>query len=79
MSQKPRKEQPRAARRAPRFSAFLLTGGLAGLLTGLFLSFIGPVDVRYDTSAALGFLGLIFAGLGALAGAIIAVVLEKRT
>jgi hypothetical protein len=44
----------------------------------LFLGFIGPVDARYSASAALGFLGLIFAGLGALVGGIIAVVLEKR-
>ena len=51
---------------------------LAGLLMGFFLSVIGPVDVRYDGSAALGFLGLIGAGLGVLAGGIIAVLLDKR-
>jgi hypothetical protein len=44
----------------------------------LFLSVIGPGDVRYDASAALGFLGLIFAALGGLVGGIIAVLLEKR-
>ena len=77
VSQQPRK-QPRQVRRTPRFSAFLLTGGLAGLLIGFFLSVIGPVDVRYDASAALGFLGLIFAGLGSLVAGIIAVLLEKR-
>jgi hypothetical protein len=78
VSQQPRKQQPRPFRRTPRFSAFLLTGALAGLLIGFFLSVIGPVDARYAASAALGFLGLIFAGLGALAGGIIAVLLEKR-
>jgi membrane associated rhomboid family serine protease len=79
VSELPRKSQPRRVRRAPRFTAFLLTGGLAGLLTGLFLSAIGPVDARYDTSAAAGFLGLIFAGLGALAGGLVAVLLDRRT
>jgi len=78
VSQQPRKQQPRQARRTPKFSAFLITGGLAGLIIGFLLSVIGPVDARYDASAALGFLGLIFAGLGALAGGIIAVLIEKR-
>ena len=71
-------QQPGKVRKAPKFTAFLLTGGLAGLLIGFFLSVIGPVDVRYDGSAALGFLGLIGAGLGMLVGGIIAVLLDKR-
>jgi hypothetical protein len=71
-------QQPGKVRKAPKFTAFLLTGGLAGLLIGFFLSVIGPVDARYDGSAALGFLGLIGAGLGMLVGGIIAVLLDKR-
>jgi len=78
VSQQPSKEQPRTVRRKPNFTAFLLTGGLAGLLIGFFLSVIGPVDTRYDASAALGFLGLICAGLGVLVGGLIAVLLDKR-
>jgi len=45
---------------------------------GFFLSVIGPVDARYDGSATLGFLGLIFAGVGALAGGLVAVLLDRR-
>ena len=71
-------QQPGKVRKRPNFTAFLLTGALAGLLIGFFLSVIGPVDVRYDGSAALGFLGLIGAGLGMLVGGIIAVLLDKR-
>jgi hypothetical protein len=71
-------QQPGKVRKRPNFPAFLLTGGLAGLLIGFFLSVIGPVDARYDASAVLGFLGLVFAGLGLLAGGIIAVLLDKR-
>jgi membrane associated rhomboid family serine protease len=78
VSQQPHGQQPRPARRTPKFTAFLLTGALAGLLIGFFLSVIGPVDAGYDSAVVLGFLGLIFAGLGALVGAIIAVLLEKR-
>ena len=78
VSQQPSKQQPRQARRPPRFSAFLITGGLAGLVIGFFLSVIGPVDAPYDASATLGFLGLIFAGVGALAGGLVAVLLDRR-
>ena len=78
VSQQPHGQQPRPARRTPKFTAFLLTGALAGLLIGFFLSVIVPVDARYDGSAALGFLGLIGAGLGMLVGGIIAVLLDKR-
>lgn len=59
--------------------AFLLTGGLVGLLTGFLLSVFREDDPRYDASAALGFLGLIFAGLGVLVGGIIAVLFDKRS
>ena len=45
---------------------------------GFFASVVGPVDTRYDASAALGFLGLIFAGLGMLVWGVIAVLLDKR-
>ena len=58
VSQQPRKQLARPARRQPRFIAFLFTGGLLGLLVGLFLSLAGPADTRYDSAAALGFLGL---------------------
>lgn len=71
-------EQPGKARRSPRFPAFLATGGIVGLLVGLFLSVNGHPDNRYDDAAALGFLGLVCAGLGVLAGGIIAVLLDRR-
>ena len=78
MSQQPRKHEPRRIRSAPKFSAFLLTGALAGLVLGLVLGVTGPADARYDSFTAPGLLGLIFAGLGALTGGVVAVLLEKR-
>jgi len=71
-------QPPPKVRRTPNFTAFLLTGGILGLLVGLFLSVFGPGDLSYDGSSALGFLGLIGTGLGVLAGGLIAVLLEKR-
>jgi ethanolamine transporter EutH len=78
VSHQPGKQAANTPRRQPRFAAFLITGALLGILIGVALSVIGPEDPRYDGSAALGFLGLIFAGLGALLGGLIAVLLEKR-
>lgn len=65
-------------RRTPNFTAFLLTGGLLGLLTGFFVSMFGPGDSTYDGSSALGFLGLIGAVLGVLVGGLAAVLLDRR-
>jgi len=72
-------QQQRKVRRRPNFVAFLITGALVGLLVGLAQGVFGPEDPRYDASAALGFLGLIFAALGALIAGIIAVLLDKRS
>ena len=71
-------QQPGKVRKRPNFTAFLLTGALAGLLAGFCVSVTGPVDARYDASAVLGFLGVIFAGLGMLVAGIVAVLLDKR-
>ena len=72
-------QQPRKVRRTPNFPAFLISGGLVGLLVGLLVSVLGPNAVRYDASATRGFLGLICAGLGVLVGGIIAVLFDKRS
>ena len=71
-------QPPRKAPRTPNFLAFLISGGLVGLLIGFLVSVFGPAAERYDASATLGFLGLICAGLGVLVGGIIAVLLDKR-
>ena len=76
MSQSPRRA-PHL--KTPRFRAFLVTGGLAGLVLGVFLGVSGPEDPRYETSAAAGFLGLFCAALGVLAGGLIAVLLDRRS
>ena len=76
MSQSPRRA-PHL--KTPRFRAFLVTGGLAGLVLGVFLGVSGPEDPRYETSAAAGFLGLLCAALGLLAGGLVAVLLDRRS
>ena len=78
MSEQRGKQMARPARRQPRFTAFLFSGGVLGLVCGLFLSLVGPVDPRYDSSATLGFLGLIGTGLGVLLGGLVAVLFDRR-
>ena len=72
-------QQPGKVRRSPRFTSFLITGGVIGLLIGVFLSLLGQPDTRYDASTTLGFLGLICALLGVLVGGVIAVLLDRRS
>jgi hypothetical protein len=70
--------QPHRARRVPKFPAFLVTGGLVGLITGVLVAMFGPDDPRYGPSTAIGFLGLLCAALGVLVGGIVAVLLDRR-
>ena len=79
VSQQRRKDRRGSNFRAPNFPAFLVTGGLVGLLVGLFFGVFGPNDARYDASAAIGFLGLLCAALGVLAAGIVAVLLDRRS
>jgi hypothetical protein len=78
MSHRPAKISGKV-RRSPRFTSFLITGGVVGLLIGLLLGLIGHPDTRYDASVAMGFLGLVCAGLGVLVGGTIAVLLDRRS
>ena len=72
-------EQPRKIGRKPNFATFLISGGLVGLLIGFLVSVLGPDAAGYDASATVGFLGLIFGGLGVLVAGIIAVLLDTRS
>lgn len=69
--------------RRPRFLPFLVTGGVLGFLVGAWLA--GRPDEAalrtvgsYSPTAAVGYLGFLCAGLGALLAAGVALLLEKR-
>lgn len=65
-------------RRAPRFSAFLVVGALVGLIATLGLVSLFPVDPAVGFGATFGFFALYGIPAGALLGAIVAIVLDRR-
>ena len=73
--------------RRPRFLPFILTGAVVGFLAGAFLASSGAlenpdagvVQGTYAPSAAVGYLGLLGAGLCALVAAGVALAVDAWT
>ena len=66
-------------RRAPSVIAFLLVGVAVGLVVALFSTLLGPVDQAYTLGAIFGMMAVIFGTAGALVGAIIGLILDRRS
>jgi hypothetical protein len=64
-------------RRNPRYAAFLGTGAVVGLVAAIVLA-LGPGSGVDDPRRLLAYLCALLAGLGALLGGAIAVILEGR-
>ena len=64
-------------RRSPRYVAFLATGAAVGVVVGLVLV-LGPGAGVDDRARLLAYLCALLAGLGALLGGVVAIVLEGR-
>jgi len=64
-------------RRSPRYVAFLATGAAVGVVAGLVLV-LGPGAGVDDRARLLAYLCALLAGLGALLGGVVAIVLEGR-
>ncbi len=65
-------------RRSPKFGAFILTGAVIGFIVGSAIAYYGPDTPTYTTSSGVGFIGLLIAAIGALAGALVAIALDRR-
>lgn len=72
-------EREVVVRRAPSVVAFLIAGGVLGLLVALFSTILGPVDQAYTLGAIFGVMALVFGTAGAVLGAVIGLVLDRRS
>jgi hypothetical protein len=67
----------RRVRRAPDFRRFMITGALVGLVVGVIIANTGPDAQGYSARTGAALIGGVLAALGALAGAIVALLLER--
>lgn len=65
-------------RRTPNFKRFLVTGAVLGFVFGLVVASAGAPTPNYDASSAVGYLGVMGAGLGMLLAGFVAVLLDRR-
>jgi hypothetical protein len=68
---------PQTRRRAPRYLRFLVSGAFAGVLVTLVVVAV-RASVIERPALLFFYLGLLLAGIGALLGGLVAVVLEAR-
>ncbi len=64
-------------RRTPNFVRFIVTGAVVGFIVGLIIASTGPDTQGYSDRTGMVLIGGILAAFGALAGAIVALVLER--
>ena len=78
-------EQPPAerrevnVRRAPKYVPFLILGALVGIAAAAVVAYTVPANPSFDAGAVFGFFMVLFAGGGAILGAVLALVLDRRS
>ena len=65
-------------RRSPNFMRFLATGAILGFVAGSAVAFFGQQAPGYGEGAAVAYLGLLGAALGAMLAGVVAVLLDRR-
>jgi len=65
-------------RRAPKFPAFIIVGAGLGAIVTFILTNLFPVDPAIGFGAMFGYFALYGVTFGAVAGAILAIVLDRR-
>lgn len=65
-------------RRAPRYGSFVATGAVLGIVLGLGLSLTRPASGEFSQNSVIGYVAATLGLLGALLGAGVAVLLDRR-
>lgn len=66
-------------RRAPKYVPFLILGGLVGVVAAAVVAYALPGDATFDPGEVFGFFLVMFAAAGAILGAALALVLDRRS
>lgn len=66
-------------RRAPKYVPFLVLGALVGVAAAAVVAYAVPGDATFDPGAVFGFFLVMFAACGAILGAALALVLDRRS
>ena len=66
-------------RRAPKYVPFLILGALVGSAAAALVAYGLPGSTSFDAGSVFGFFLVLFAGGGAILGAVLALVLDRRS
>ncbi|UKA75052.1 hypothetical protein [Arthrobacter sp. FW306-07-I] len=66
-------------RRAPKYVPFLILGAVVGIIAAAVVAYAVPGDASFDPAAVFGFFLIMFAAIGAILGAGLALVLDRRS
>ncbi len=66
-------------RRAPKYVPFLILGALVGIAAAAVVAYGLPGSASFDSGAVFGFFTVMFAGGGAILGAVVALILDRRS
>ncbi|MHA7261726.1 hypothetical protein ACX80W_00840 [Arthrobacter sp. TMN-37] len=75
----PAKRREVSVRRAPRFAPFMLIGAVAGFTAALIIAYTSPPDPTLTRESVLGFFTVVLALPGLLLGALVVLVLDRRS
>ena len=70
---------PATLRRAPRYRAFVVAGAVLGLVVAVVLVLLGVGRTAAGTGVVLGFVAAVLALTGASLGAVVAVLVDRRS